>query len=214
MARPIQIKNCGLSSIEQAHMAIKSGAHFLGFVHHTASPRHLPLSAIASLTSQIGARAKNVIVVVKPDHALLEQIKNLRDIHYLQIHGVQEVAQLQAFRVMAAKKLIVAMGIANIDDITRAQALAPHADHLLLDHKTPQHGGSGSSFDWQLVKHNPLQKPWFLAGGLTAENVGEAMRVTGAKMLDVSSGIEDAPGKKSLEKIAAFNVAVLSTAHD
>ena len=198
------IKNCGLKTIGDIDAARRTGASFIGFVHHPASPRHLPLEEIKPLLAY-ASPLKTVLVTVNPDNALLEAtITRIRP-DYLQVHGVNATRARQ-IRAMTWLPLILGVAITNAEDVTAAQALEPYATHLLLDAK---HSGSGVPFDWQLLRGVQFQKPWFLAGGLNPGNVAEAIRITGAPMVDVSSGIEIAPGRKSAEKIAAFNAAVL-----
>lgn len=212
MQHPItRIKNCGLASVEEAAHAIATGASFLGFVHYPPSPRHLPLAQITAITDQSQEQAKNVLVTVKPDDTLLQQISAIASLHYLQIHGITDIARIQEIRALAKKPLIIGLGVAGEEDIHIAHHIAPHADFLLFDYKTDQHGGSGQSFNWALLQNQHFSCPWFLAGGLTAKNVTDAITKTGATLVDVSSGIEEAPGKKSLKKIAAFNARVLNS---
>lgn len=217
MTSLVQIKNCGLACNADIDAALNSGANFLGFVHYAPSPRHLSLDDIEALSAhanQQSSHSQNVIVTVNPEDALIEQINKLAHIHYLQVHGVTDIARASTISQRSSKPLILATGIQQAVDIQTAQALTPFADYLLLDYKTDQHGGSGKAFDWSLLKDVAFDIPWFLAGGLNVDNVVQALRVTGASMVDVSSGIELTPGKKSREKIAAFNATVLSTAHD
>ena len=200
------IKNCGLKTVGDIHAARRAGANFIGFVHHPASPRHLSLDEIKPLLAY-AAPLNTVLVTVNPDNALLEAtITRIRP-DYLQVHGV-DAARARQIRAMTWLPLILGVAITGAADVAVAQALEPYATHLLLDAK---HSGGGVPFDWELLRGVQFQKPWFLAGGLTADNVAEAIRITGAPMVDVSSGIEAAPGRKSAEKIAAFNAAVLAT---
>lgn len=207
---PVRIKNCGLASRIEVDMAMRSNASFVGFVHYPTSPRHLSLDVIASLAGQTSPDIGRVIVTVAPDDALLQQIAKLPAISHLQIHGVTDSARLHSIADLSTKPLIIAASIAGRDDIAQAQRLEQHADHILLDSKSAGHGGSGASFDWSLLTGASFKKPWFLAGGLNIDNIADALSTTRAPMIDVSSGIESAPGQKSLEKIAAFNAAVLS----
>lgn len=191
-------------------MAVRSKAAFIGFVHYPTSPRHLPLDVISALASTAPADIGRVIVTVNPDDALLQAISKLPAISHLQVHGVSDAARLHAAASLSGKKLIIAASIATRDDIAAATALEQHAEHILLDSKSAGHGGSGVSFDWSLLAGTQFKKPWFLAGGLNIDNIDDALTQTRAPMVDVSSGIETAPGQKSLEKIASFNAAVLS----
>ena len=207
---PVRIKNCGLSARIEVDMAVRAGASFVGFVHYQSSPRHVPLDVAASLANHTTETTSRVLVTVSPDDALAQHIAAMPAITHLQIHGVTEPERLHALAALSKKPLIIAVSIATRDDITAAQALEQHGEHLLLDSKSSGHGGSGASFDWSLLGGVSFKKPWFLAGGLSTDNIADALEQTRAPMVDVSPGIESAPGQKSLEKIAAFNKAVIS----
>ncbi len=205
----VQIKNCGLRRAEEIQQAHATGASFVGFVHHPASPRHLALDAIRTLIAATPSGLHSVVVTVDPPDALVAAITALQPA-YLQVHQVT-AERLLALKTHTDLPIIAGVGMQAATDMAQATALETAAAHVLLDAKE---SGSGQPFDWSLLTPMPLQKPWFLAGGLTVGNVGVALARTAAPMVDVSSGIEDAPGKKSLEKIAAFNRAVLKAAHD
>lgn len=210
----IKIKNCGLSSRIEVDMAVNSGAHFVGFVHYEPSSRHVSLEAAQHLALHCELHVERVLVTVNPNDALLRAISNLNAISHLQVHAVRDAARLYQIRGLSHKELIVGVDIATRDDVYAALELEDYASHVLLDSKSSGHGGSGASFDWTLLDGAHFKKPWFLAGGLTRENVIEAIARTHAPMVDVSSGIEASPGKKSLEKIATFNARVLEAAHE
>jgi phosphoribosylanthranilate isomerase len=203
------IKNCGLKTPESVDCAINNGAGFVGFVHHEASPRHVSIADMTRLIAHSRGRAKTVAVLVNPSDALLAEVVNANP-DYIQIHGVESALRIQAIRAATGKPIISAVAVRTQADLTSALMFEEISDYLLFD---AAHAGSGKAFDWSLLKNIPLKKRWFLAGGLTPENVTEAIRVTGAPMVDVSSGIEDSPGNKSLIKIAAFNAAVLHAGH-
>ena len=204
----VKIKNCGLKTSDAIVAAEMTGASFVGFVHHAPSPRHLPLEAIATLSKQTPESLKQVVVLVKPDDALIDAILKQIKPHFLQVHGVADPKRLADIRNRAP--LITAIGVSGKDDLAPASSCESVSDHLLFDGKT---SGSGEVFDWSVLSGLALKKPWFLAGGLNAGNVAAALAITHAPMVDISSGIESAPGIKSLEKIAAFNKAVLNAAH-
>ena len=144
------------------------------------------------------------------DRARLGEV--LRDVKpdYVQLHQMEDSARVSAIQSVLSVPIITAISVRGPSDLSNIATLEEISAHLLFDAPAP---GSGKAFDWHLLKNLPLKKKWFLAGGLTPENVAEAMRITGAPMVDVSSGIESAAGEKSLEKIAAFNAAVLHAAH-
>ncbi len=149
---------------------------------------------------------KTVVVLVKPNFDMLYDIGELIHPDFIQLHGVLDAAHIHHITDTLGIPVITALAAQDAVQLSLASELEAVSTHLLFDAKHP---GSGQSFDWTLLHDLPLTKPWFLAGGLTPENVAEAARLTGAPMVDVSSGIEDTPGHKSLEKIAAFNAAVL-----
>ena len=210
--RMISIKNCGLKRPEEITHAAATGASFVGLVHHADSPRHLDITAMAALAAFIPQNVYCVVVLVNPEDALLDSILTHFRPDYWQIHGMRDAARIAAIKQRTGTQVISAISVSTAQDIIRGQELAATADMLLFDtkHETLP-GGSGETFDWGVLAGLSLPLPWFLAGGLTAENVARAMRVTGAQAVDVSSGIEDRPGEKSLEKIAAFNRAVLGS---
>ncbi|MFZ4541627.1 MAG: phosphoribosylanthranilate isomerase [Rickettsiales bacterium] len=200
-----RIKNCGLTNPESIAQSVATGANYIGFVHHIASPRHADAATIRTLFSHVPSNVARVIVLVNPDDATIE---SLPIPSYWQIHGAttERIADLSA---RYGSPVISAISVSSAHDLALAATHEEICDHLLFDAAT---SGSGKPFDWNLLKNLPLKKPWFLAGGLTPENVADAIRITHAPIVDVSSGIEDSPGNKSLEKIAAFNAAVLNAA--
>lgn len=205
----IRIKNCGLRTPADIEQAARTGAHFIGFVHHAASPRHLPLPDMAALLLQAPRAMHRVVVLSNPSDALLDDIRTLVTADYLQVHGV-DAARAAMISERTHLPLILGVAMRGPDDLARAHALEPLAEYLLLD--APE-SGSGHAFDWSMLAGVRFAKPWFLAGGLTPANVADAIRLTHAPMVDVSSGIEARPGVKSAEKIAAFNRAVLDASH-
>jgi phosphoribosylanthranilate isomerase len=208
----ILIKNCGLKQAEEVALAAATGASFVGLVYHPSSPRHLELPVMAALAASIAPPVKSVVVLVNPSDAILDAIlKHFRP-DYWQVHGVHDAERIAAIKKTTGIPVIAGVSVKTSEDIAHAYHLATAADNILFDTRHDSlAGGSGEAFDWSLLTGIYLPVPWFLAGGLTAENVVRAIRITGAKAVDVSSGIESQPGKKSLEKIAAFNKAVLET---
>lgn len=203
---PTRIKNCGLTTPDLVDCAIDTGAGFVGFVHHAPSPRHLSLDVMAELVNHARHRAKTVAVLVAPSNDLLAAL--MRDVNpdYVQLHQVEDSARVAAIQSVFAVPIITAISVRGESDLSNIATLEEISAYLLFD--APQ-AGSGKAFDWRLLKNLPLKKKWFLAGGLTPENVAEAIRITSAPMVDVSSGIEQSLGVKSQELIAAFNQAVL-----
>ena len=206
---PLRIKNCGLSTPEAIACAIDSGASFLGFVHHPASPRHQTCEQISALYAHVPSHVARVNVVVDPSDALLMQLPKP---DFWQIHDVTDPARIRVIARVTGVPVITAIRMRDRIDSIACDALEAVSAYLLFDTYHPSDiGGTGQAFDWSLLNGMIRYKPWFLAGGLTTQNVARALHSTQAPMVDVSSGIEDAPGIKSLEKIAAFNKAVLDT---
>ena len=206
------IKNCGFKTPYAIDVAIQTGASFIGLVHHPASPRHVDLQQMAQLAKHVGDRAEHVAVLVNPHDTLIDDILAHYTPHYWQVHNVTSPARIADIRSRTGVRVITAIAIHNADDLVGIEALAYESDYVLFD--TKQHGkdgGTGKSFNWDLLKNFTLDRPWFLAGGLNPDNIGDAIRVTDAPMVDVSTGIEESLGEKSIEKIAAFNKAVLDT---
>lgn len=202
---PAIIKNCGLKTPEAIDQAIATGAGFVGFVHHKSSPRHVTLEEMRLLVDHAKPRIRTVAVLVSPAASLLKAVMSAKP-DYVQIHDVDSPYRIDEIKALCGVPVITAVAIDNASNFNHAKFLAIPSDFLLFD---TRNSGSGQTFDWRLLDSHVFSKPWFLAGGLTANNVAEAISITGAPMVDVSSGIEDAPGNKSLEKIAAFNTAVL-----
>lgn len=205
-----RIKNCGLKTADAIHEAARTGASYIGFVHHIGSPRHLDFPAMAALAPHVPNALAQVVVVVDPSQDRLDAMLTHIHPHFLQLHRVSDPARIAWVTEHTGIPVITALTVRGTVDANTVRALEAPSAHLLFDAFHPaQEGGSGRVFDWELLRGLPLRKPWFLAGGLTNENVARAIRLTGAPMVDVSSGIEQSAGVKSLEKIAAFNAAVL-----
>lgn len=208
---PSLIKNCGLKTPEAVEAAARTGASYVGFVYHEASPRHVDLSDIAILGLHVPTGVRRVIVVTNPSDEQMNEIRMHSLPDFLQVHGVTDPKKLEHIVKYIGVPVITAIAVNSAEDIALASKLEELSAHLLFDAPEP---GSGKAFDWTMLgsalKEKPLEKPWFLAGGLTTQNVAEAIRATDAPMVDVSSGLESERGVKSLEKIAEFNKEVLS----
>ncbi len=207
------IKNCGFSTPQTIACAVATGASYIGFVHHDPSPRHVSASQIESLSGHVPPDISRVIVLVNPNDATLAALPQP---NFWQITGVSNPARIAEIHRQTGIPVITAIPVsASPKDsafFTQADQLEVASAHLLFDTQHPtEAGGSGVSFDWSLLAGMKRSKPWFLAGGLTSGNIGTALGITHAPIVDVSSGIEDAPGVKSIEKIAAFNAAVLAS---
>lgn len=203
------IKNCGLKTEPDVHAAISSGASFLGFVIHPASPRHVSAHDAAALCRDVPAHVKSVAVIVDPSDEMLRQLFTQWRPHLLQLHGGESPARMNTIKQQSGLQIIKAIGVAEAADVEQAHDYQDLADMLLFDTKhLDLPGGSGVSFDWGLVARREWPVPWFLSGGLHTDNVAEALRITRAPMVDVSSGIEASRGVKDAQKIAAFNETV------
>lgn len=209
-----QIKICGLSRPEEIDAAARAGASHIGLVHFAKSPRHLELEAARKLRLEVPVGVKTVVLVVSPDGKTLANIKEMLAPDVIQFHGDEPPEALavvqKTFEVEVWKALPV-RGIASLDDSAEYDGFA---DRLLFDAPAPEGsdipGGNGQSFGWSVLKDYPHRSPWALAGGLNPDNVSVAIRETGADFLDVSSGVECAPGVKDVDKITAFCKAALS----
>ena len=200
-----QVKICGLTDPDLVRFAAQKGADWIGFVFVEASPRHVTEAAAATLLMQAG-RAVPVALLVEPDDAQIQRIVAL-GIRTLQLHGSETPERVAAIKAVTGAEVWKALGVATPEDLERA-ALYTAADRLLIDAKPPhgadRTGGHGLAFDWTLLEGWKAPKPWLLAGGLTAENVAEAIRLTGAPGVDVSSGVERLKGLKDRALVQAF----------
>ncbi|MBO0734834.1 MAG: phosphoribosylanthranilate isomerase [Methylocapsa sp.] len=205
------VKICGLTSEEALDAAIAHGADMAGFIVHEKSPRHISLGLAARLGRRAGARICKVLLTVDAGDALLSAAIAALDPAALQLHGAETAGRVGAIRARFGLPVIKAIGIGSADDLALIAQFETVADLLLLDAKPgPQArtlGGTGKSFDWGILAGTRVAKPWLLAGGLDAANVGSALARTGARGVDVSSGVEGALGIKDGAKIAAFIAA-------
>lgn len=183
----------------------------LGFVFYPKSPRHVSPEQAGWLAGAARGRAEIVAVTVDADESLLAHIRNAVNPDWVQLHGEESPAAAARAKAFARKGVIKALPIARAEDFASAEAYGPVVDMLLFDAKAPAGaalpGGNGAAFDWSLLHGRRMPKPWILSGGLTPENVCEAIAASGATAVDVSSGVERAPGLKDEARIAAFLAA-------
>lgn len=202
------VKICGLTTPETLDAALDGGAAFVGAVVYPRSPRHLEPLHAATLFDRARGRAKVVAVTVDADDARLTEIALILKPDLIQLHGRETPERAKRVRELTGAGIIRALAVSTAADIEAAAAWEPVVDHLMFDARPPADatlpGGVGARFDWTLLAGRSFLKPWFLAGGLTPDNVAQALAVTGAPMVDVSSGVESAPGVKDTVRIAAF----------
>jgi|CXWL01.1.fsa_nt_gi phosphoribosylanthranilate isomerase len=205
----VAVKICGLNNESAVRAVIKANADYAGFVHYPKSPRHVSIEQAAKLKSLLPPSIKSVMVLVNPSDGLLTEIFNIMRPDFFQLHGDESPERLGKIRQKFPQiKLIRAISVRNSDDIKKAQDFYKVCDFLLFDAKPSGdnmiHGGNGISFDWSLLAENTPTKNWFLAGGLNAQNIKEALMITGAKFIDVSSGVESSAGVKDAGMIEEF----------
>jgi phosphoribosylanthranilate isomerase len=210
------VKICGLKSPEMLEVALECGADMVGFVFFRPSPRNVELAVARSLGERVRGRALKVALSVDADDRELENMVEALRPDLLQLHGRETPQRLSAIRRRFALPVMKALPIAERADLRRIRAYETAADRLIFDARPPadasRPGGLGRSFDWQLLRDLDCALPFVLSGGLDAENVGEALRITQASGVDVSSGIERAPGEKDADKIRAFIAAARQAA--
>jgi phosphoribosylanthranilate isomerase len=202
------VKICGLSTPETLDAALQAGADLVGFVRFAKSPRHVELDAGRTLSAQARGKALRVVLVVDADDAALAAVVEALDPDILQLHGSETPERAAAIRARFGRPVMKAVGIADRADLAQA-ALHAGADHLLLDAKPPRvpgalPGGNGVAFDWRLLAGLDPALPFMLSGGLNPDNVAAAIELSGARAVDVSSGVESRPGEKDPAKIEAF----------
>jgi phosphoribosylanthranilate isomerase len=215
MADPLVIKICGIKTSTILEAAIEAGADMVGFMHFPRSPRHVDLDTLGQLISAARGRVETAVVLVNPDNTLVAQIAALGP-DWIQLHGPETPHRVEAIRAEAGVAVIKAMPIGAAEDVAVVAGFAEIADRILLDAKPPKHaerpGGLGVSFDWTLLKALDPALPFMLSGGLTPDNVADAVRLLSPFGVDVSSGVETAPGDKDTGLIRAFIAAARSAA--
>ena len=200
-----QVKICGLSTAETMQAALDFGADMVGLVFFAKSPRNVSLEKAAALAAQARGKAKIVALVVDADDALLKSIVNAVRPDYLQLHGSETPERVGEIATTFNTAIIKAVKVKEAADVAKAKAFKDVAELILFDAKAPEEllpGGNGLSFDWNLLKGKGGL--FMLSGGLTPDNVAEAIRLTRAPIVDVSSGVESLPGKKDISLIRKF----------
>ena len=204
----IDVKICGITSAEALDAAVEGGASMLGFVFFAKSPRNISRDEARDLLARVPEGVLKVALMVDPNDFKALSIGCQLPFDLIQLHGAETPERVAEIRTITHKPIMKAVGIATPDDIARAHAYEAVADRILLDAKAPAGadlpGGNALSFDWSLISGETWTKPWMLAGGLNAGNLSQAVKTSGAGAVDVSSGVEDAPGRKSVQKIQEF----------
>jgi phosphoribosylanthranilate isomerase len=209
------VKICGLSTRETLDVALDAGADMVGFVFFPPSPRHLSIETARDLRKQVKRRASKVALTVNADDATLANIVEALQPDVFQLHGSETVARLRDIKQKFGLPVMKAIAVATPADLAGLPGYAAVADRILFDARAPKEatrpGGLGAVFDWHVLENLDLGVPFMVSGGLHAGNVADAVRVTRAGGVDVSSGVEAAPGQKDPEMIRAFVRAVRAT---
>ena len=204
----VDVKTCGLNTPEAVRAATEGGARFVGFVFFPPSPRAVSIETAATLVRLVPPRVIRVGLFVDAEDDLIARVLAAMPLDLLQLHGREPAARVAATRGHFGRPVMKAIPLETADDLTVVADYQDVADWLLFDARPPKDanlpGGNARPFDWSLLAGKRWARPWMLAGGLDAENVAKAVAVSGARTVDVSSGIEDTPGRKSPDKIAAF----------
>jgi phosphoribosylanthranilate isomerase len=204
----VSAKICGVTTPEAARAALDGGAAYLGFMFFEKSPRHIAVEAAARLAEPVRGKLKVVAVTVDPTDAEVDRIaKGLRP-DLIQLHGRETPARAREVAQRSGVGVIKVVPVSDSADLAAAAAYEQVADHLMFEGKPPKDatrpGGLGAAFDWTLLSGRRFRRPWMLAGGLDPWNLAEAVRASGAPIVDVSSGVERGPGLKDPALITAF----------
>lgn len=206
----VRVKICGITGEESMDAAIEGGAAYVGLMFYPPSPRFLSLDAAAKLAARVPDGVTRVGVFVDPIDAVLGETLAGVPLDALQLHGAETPERVAEIRQRFSRPIIKAVKIAGPEDLAQARAQEGVADILLFDAKPPADlrdalpGGNALAFDWRIIAGQTWARPWMLSGGLDADNLAEAVAISGAKMVDVSSGVERAPGVKDTGLIRAF----------
>lgn len=203
-------KICGLKTPETVAAAVAGGASLVGFNFYARSPRSVDPATAQRLAADVPTAVRTVGVIVDESDTHIAEILGACELDLLQLHGSETPERVKEIRACFGRPVIKAISVSIAADLDRAAAYEDVADYLMFDAKPPKSmanalpGGNALSFEWTLLAGRRFRRPWLLAGGLTADNVIEAVRISGAPMVDVSSGVEDRPGEKNVSKIKAF----------
>ncbi len=205
----VSVKICGLTAPDHVRAAVDAGPRYLGFNFFAKSPRYVSPQQAAALVSHVPAGVAKVALVVNASDEVLDDITQNAPFDILQLHGGESIERVQEIKDRYGLPVMKVIGVADEADLAAIDAFSDVADQLLIDAKPPKNavlpGGNGLAFDWRLLAGRKYwRKPWLLAGGLTPDNVAEAIRMTGARQVDVASGVESAPGVKDAALMKAF----------
>lgn len=207
----MNVKICGITEPVALDAAVSAGARYIGLVFFEKSPRNITIAAARQLALRVPDGVAKVALTVNADDAVLDAIIHEVPLDFLQLHGQESPARMAQLRTRYGLPLIKAVGVATVDDLPDLVSYGSVSDMLLVDAKPAKGaalpGGNGLAFDWRLIAGRRWPVPWMLAGGLTADTVAQAVRLTGATQVDVSSGVETAPGVKDPDMIRAFIAA-------
>ena len=205
---PVDAKICGLSTPETLDAAVSGGASHIGFVFFPKSPRNITPEQAGALAARVGGRAKIVGLFVDPAPDQIAAVRRQVTLDVIQLHGDERPAYVSQIAMANAIEVWKAVAVRTSADLAEAQKYCGAAHRILYDAKPPigadLPGGNGMRFDWELLRGHAHPLPWALSGGLDARNVAKAVRITGATLIDVSSGVEHKPGIKDVDKITAF----------
>ena len=214
MPSDTRVKICGLRTPADVAAVAAAGGQYVGFVFFEKSPRNVSLDDAAKLAIEVPAGIAKVGLVVDPTDAFLDALLAIVPLDMIQLHGRETPARVQEVKARTGLPVMKAVGIAGPDDLAKLDAYGAVADQLLVDTKPPKDaahpGGLGQTFDWTLIQGRRWPVPWMLAGGLTVDNIAEAIAVSGANQVDLSSGVESAPGVKDVNLIRNFLTTALS----
>ena len=207
MADPLIIKICGIKTPEMLDVTIAAGADMVGFMHFPRSPRHVSIEDIATLISAARGRVETCVVLVNPDNSTVAEVAALGP-DWIQLHGPETPHRVAAIRAEAGVEIMKAVPIGSAEDVAQVAGFIEVADRILVDAKPPKGadrpGGLGETFDWSLLKALDPSIPFMLSGGLTPQTVADAIKTVRPFGVDVSSGVESAPGVKDKRLIEAF----------
>ena len=208
MRSKIRVKICGITNKQDMDAIIKYDAHYAGLMFFEKSPRFVETELARQLSLHAGNKIKKVAVAVNPDTRFLDEIVERVPLDFIQLHGEEPPERVKEIKLKYQLPVIKAIGISEAKDLKLVSIFSKVSDQLLIDAKPPESsilpGGNGLRFDWNLIKNIEFDCPWLLAGGLNSKNAANAIDLTGATQLDLSSGVERSPGVKDDNKISSF----------